>query len=125
MPSTQELLTELDRLYSELAIEEATKTAVLDDLIPLEVKLLIQGAELEYAARTVELIRRVTDTELALKDAVLTDKRSVKGERIQAVYNPPRVSWDNKKLEGYGAAHPEIMAFRSVGEAYVTLRKVK
>lgn len=24
-----------------------------------------------------------------------------------------RASWDGKKLEGYAAAHPEIMAFRS------------
>jgi len=49
---------------------------------------------------------------------------TVKGDYLMAVYNKARVTWDNKGLDGFAVAHPEIAAFRKVGEPTVTLRKV-
>jgi len=49
----------------------------------------------------------------------------VKGRELEAVYVKGRISWDNKALDGYAAAHPEIGAFRKQGDPSVSIRGVK
>ena len=48
----------------------------------------------------------------------------VKDLPIMAVYYQPRATWDSKALDGYAAAHPEILQFRKEGKPSVTIRRV-
>jgi len=59
-----------------------------------------------------------------VKADVLNAGATVKGDYMMAVYNKGRVSWDTKGLDGFAIAHPEMQAFRKVGEPTITLRKV-
>lgn len=59
-----------------------------------------------------------------IKNEVLSAGVTVKGDYMMAVYNKGRVSWDTKGLDGFAIAHPEMAAFRKVGEPSITLRKI-
>ena len=75
-------------------------------------------------ARLDELEALAEEAEKNIKAAVMALEEPVKGERLQAVINKGRVTWDSKLLEGYAVAHPEIKAARKEGEPTVTIRKV-
>ncbi len=79
----------------------------------------------EYAPLTAAAQARAAELEERIKAAVVEAGASVKGDALQAVYSKPRVSWDGKALEGYAAAHPEIVAFRTTGAPSVSIRAVK
>jgi hypothetical protein len=98
-------------------------------------------AELKKAALTPEIAAKLTilddemnnqlaQTQVAI-DSVTTEikldtinsKGTIHGKFLMAVYNKARVTWDNKGLEGFMVAHPEIVAFRKEGEPTVTIRK--
>ena len=66
----------------------------------------------------------VAETEHYVKTAVLMFGGTVKGTGLMAVYAKGRTSWDGKRLDGYAAAHPEILAFRSEGQPSVSIREV-
>jgi len=89
---------------------------VADDLAALEA---------EYAPLMASAQARAASLEESIKAAVIESGASVKGAALQAVYSKPRVSWNTKALEGFAAAHPEIMAFRSVGAPSVSIRAVR
>lgn len=99
---------------------EAKRAAILapvaDDLSALDA---------EYAPLTAAASQRAADLEERIKAAVVEAGATVKGAALQAVYSKPRTSWDSKALEGYAAAHPEIVAFRSVGAPSVSIRAAK
>ncbi len=57
-----------------------------------------------------------------IKAAVAALGVTVKAGAAQAVYAKGRVSWDTKALDGYAAAHPELLGFRKEGEPSVSLR---
>jgi hypothetical protein len=60
-----------------------------------------------------------------VKSQVLSGGATVKGTHYMAVYAKGRVSWDNKALDGYAVAHPEILILRKEGEPSVSFRAVK
>lgn len=59
-----------------------------------------------------------------VKELVIKEGKSVLGTFFHAVYNKPRISWDNKGLDGFMVAHPELSAFRSEGQPTVSLRRL-
>jgi hypothetical protein len=60
-----------------------------------------------------------------VKESVIAGGESVKGEFLHAVYVKGRTTWETKLLDGFAAAHPEILQFRKVGEPSVTIRSSK
>jgi len=114
-------LNRLAEIRSYIDITNMKYDSERDTLLePLRVELAqIESArseeinELQYQASIIEE---------SIKNEVLAIGASVKGELLSAVWSKPRVSWDTKKLDGYAAAHPEITAFRNVGEPSVSIR---
>jgi hypothetical protein len=41
---------------------------------------------------------------------------------LQALIMAPRVTWDNKAMQVYSTLHPEVLAYRKVGEPSVQIR---
>jgi hypothetical protein len=91
-------------------------------ILAIDIDQRIAALEAQRSAITGPIDEDIAGLESAIKADVLAAGATVKGARCMAVYSKPRVTWDGTKLDGYMAAHPEIAAFRKVGEASVTIR---
>ena len=85
----------------------------------------LDALEAEYTPKLSAAVENANTITQAIKAAVIEQGASVKGAYLQAVYTKGRVSWDSKALEGFSAAHPEILTFRRVGEPSVSIRGLK
>ena len=83
------------------------------DALDSEYKPVLEAAEENLAALETEI-----------KTDVLLHGASIQGGNFRAVYTRGRVSWDTTGIEGYAAAHPEVLQFRKQGEPTVSLRVV-
>jgi hypothetical protein len=114
-------LAELNDAYGRLAIE---KEQNINSLIPAELKAQIEFTEGTYKEAAGELNFQIEALQSEISEYVVSIGATVTGESIMAVYNKGRVTWDNKGLEGYSVAHPELLSLRKVGNPYVTFRSV-
>lgn len=92
--------------------------------IPPEIQEQLDDLAAEEKTATDALQNGLTTLEAEIKAEVASMGVTVKTEHFQAVYMKGRISWDTKALEGYAAAHPEIVPFRKQGEPSVSLRAV-
>ena len=99
-----------DDLKAQILTPEIIKA--LDDI----------NAEMETSLGTLK--DGINSLTADIKDKVIKNGTTVKGTLLMAVWNKGRISWDTKGLDGYAVAHPEMSAFRSVGEPSVTIRSV-
>ncbi len=90
---------------------EAKRQRVLDTI-----RQDLADLDAEYAPMWGVVDGKIAELEEMLKRAALMRKASVAGEQLQVVYSKPRSTWDGDKLDGYAAAHPEILVFKKVGE---------
>lgn len=70
----------------------------------------------KYRDMNIELspaIDAMKDLEKQIKDHILEtgEMADVDGVTVSIRSGYTRTSWDGKKLEGYAAAHPEVLAF--------------
>jgi hypothetical protein len=56
-----------------------------------------------------------------IRSRVLEIKTTVAGRRLAARYCNGRVSWDDKKLMGFAAGVPAILAFKKEGKPFVQI----
>ena len=96
--------------------------AMINSVIPPEVQERIDAIRAELAPNMDSLNETISNMESNIKERVLLVGETVKGSVLQAVYNKGRTSWDNKALDGYAKAHPELLEFRSEGKPYVSIR---
>jgi len=113
-----QVLKGLQAAYGEL-LEEQTKAK--QAVIPVELQETLDRVDGLYKPRMTDLKTRIFDMEKAIKEGTLEVRKSISGDGVSAKYFKGRVSWDGDKLDGYAAGHPEILPFRKVGAAYVTL----
>ena len=59
-----------------------------------------------------------------IKEAVIREEKSVKGEHYHAVYVRGRVSWNSDMLDGMIVAFPALEKARKVGAPSVTIRRI-
>lgn len=121
----KQLKEKLDVLGELITIREnliAEQKTLVDNLIPPEIKMQIMEVEAEFDDKLNQVNENINSLESAVKEQVKAFGQSVKGELIQAVWAKPRVTWDNKGLDGFMVAHPEIKAFRKEGEPNVSIR---
>jgi len=91
----------------------------------LDLRAQINRLETEIAGRTEIMTGTISALEEMIRMECLRQKRTGKGARLQVVYSKGRTTWDNKGLEGYAAAHPEINQFRKEGKPSATLQRIK
>ena len=85
----------------------------------------LDALDTEYKNVLDEIALDLAAAEENLKQEVLFTGQSIKGEWQHAIFIKGRESWDGKALSGFSAAHPEILAFRKVGEPSVSIRLSK
>lgn len=109
------LIEELELLYNErLQLVQRKQGAIEEVLAPVREKL--DEVENDYGVFLEDLAGTIERQEERLKSWVLLHGATVKSGRLTAVYRPGRVTWDTKALDGYAAAHPELLPFRKTGQ---------
>lgn len=82
----------------------------------LDLQAKVNRIKTEIAVRTELVNGTIAALEEMIKSECLAQQHSTKGTRLRVEYAKGRVTWDNKGLEGYAAAHPEINQFRKEGQ---------
>jgi hypothetical protein len=125
MTTTTEKLDRLAEMQAQQDIIKAHFKELRNSTIPYYVREKLSEIDAEEQT-ALEAAQTGIDTLTAeVKAAVIAGAESIKGAHLHAVYAAGRVTWDGKRLDGYAAAHPEVMAFRKVGEPSVSIRGVK
>lgn len=123
-----EIKQKLDTLAEYQSQRDAAmleKQSLIDAIYTAEIKAHVAEIEAEFSAKTEGVTENIAALEAEIKQAVLEHGASVKGSLFHAVFAKGRVSWDTKSLDGYAAAHPELLSFRKEGEPSVSLRVAK
>jgi hypothetical protein len=116
---------ELDTL-SAMRVEQANLpdakiAAILHQLDP-DTAARVQAIVTEFDEREASLTAEIAQQEAAIKEYVLATGATAQGTYLQALIMAPRVTWDTKALQVYGTLHPEVLAYRKVGEPSVQIR---
>lgn len=123
MANPTELLDRLAEVQAQIDATRLHYQELRDSILTAEQKQQMADIEAELTS-TIQPAQALAATiEAEVKAEVLKIGASVKGAHMQAVWSKPRVSWDTKALDGYSAAHPELLAFRKEGEPSVSIRK--
>ena len=123
--NTQEKLNRLHELRSEYAETMNKRIAEIDTILTPEIKEMVDGINLKWEEATLNLTTAIAELEDEIKTDVLAAGESIKGERLMAVWNKGRVSWDGKLLDGMAKIIPQLETARKVGEPTVAIREVK
>jgi len=94
----------------------------LRDRIMEPIKKELADLDAEFTPRLEAAQEQAATLENEVRADVLTAGASVKGSRLHVIWQKGRVSWDGKSLDGYAAAHPEVLRFRKEGEPSVSIR---
>lgn len=117
-------LDELSELYAQRDLATLEKQRLIDEIYTAEIKAKIAEIDAEFAGKNEAVSEKITALEAEVKQAVLVNGASIKGQFLHAVYTKGRVTWDSKALDGYAKAHPELVEYRKEGEPSVSLRKI-
>jgi hypothetical protein len=115
-------LTDLRMMLDAARMDMEDKAAAV---ITDEQRRQIAAIRAEYAVRIEEIEEQVKTYEEEIRHRVVANEGTVSGGRLQAVFMPGRVSWDNKALDALLDMHPWLLRHRKVGEPSVSIRGVK
>lgn len=108
-----------ERARNELEQAEHDLQLQIDALYTPETKAKIESLREQFAIKTKPITDAVTQAEAKLKQAVVGLGVTFDGNKYQAQFVKPSVSWDAKSLDGFAIAHPEIKQFRTEKPASV------
>ncbi len=120
-----ELLEQLANIEAQAQLINIHFDELRKAILTEEIQAQLAEIEAERAETMKSVAAGIENVREQIKAAVLANGATVKGSMFQAVYVKGRDTWDTKALDGYAAAHPEIMPFRTTGNPSVTIRGVK
>ena len=118
-------LNELADIQAQLDVIELDHHELIDSVLTDEIKEQLADIDYEFDEKSKVAKEKANNLRDIIKAQVIELGDSVKGEYLHAVYNKGRVSWDTKALNGYAAAHPDVLQLRKTGDPSVTIRVVK
>lgn len=119
---------ELDELYElreQIQQCEAGRKSEIDEAIAFcapEIKEINERYDSQCGPIQSKIRKLDNHIKATVRSAI---SETVRGTFLMAVWSKPRVTWDSKGLLGYMVAHPEIEAFKRVGEPSVSIRRIK
>lgn len=117
------MLAALAQLQTQLAALAGEHAAHRQAALPARVRARLSELDAHFSPQLETLEVQIAAQTTQLKAAVLAHGHSCTGHGLQAVYRQGRVSWDDRALQGYATVHPEIVPFRAVGAASVSVRQ--
>lgn len=121
---TIDKLNELAEYQAQLDIMAMEKAKILDTILTPEIKKQIAELDEEFSGKAETVLKKIEDVQADIRGDVLINGETVKGDMYMAVWNKPRVAWDNKILEGLAMVIPDIEKAKTIGQPTVTIRKV-
>ncbi len=124
--STEDKINLLDDFMAKKEVARLEYVSAMEKIIPPMPKEVVDALaelEAEYQGKVSAVDSNIEKLKKEITAEVLQVGKSVKGLHLQAVWGKGRTSWDTGALDGYGAAHPEILQFKKVGEPSVTIIK--
>lgn len=123
--NTSEKLERLAQLQAKFDTIRLNFDELRNSILTPEIRA--QLAEIDAEQQYSEMMANASIAELTdeIKAEVLAIGASIRGGNYQAVLSKGRVSWDTKSLDGYAAAHPEILPFRKETSPSVSIRVIK
>lgn len=122
--NTQEKLNRLHELKTAYSKAMAERIAESEQALT-PVKALLDAINAKWDNILADLTEQVAELEAEIKTDVLATGETVKGDKLMAVWNKGRVSWDGKLLDGMAKIIPQLSEARKVGEPTVAIREVK
>lgn len=121
-----DLIAKIDALADARDRITATRLEweALRDRIMEPIKKELADLDAEFTPLLEAAQEQAATLENEVRADVLTAGASVKGSRLHVIWQKGRVSWDGKSLDGYAAAHPEVLRFRKEGEPSVSIRNI-
>ena len=123
--NTQEKLDRLYELKTAMTETEERKQAEIDTILTPEILAQVEEIRKKWADTTESMTAEIAELEAEIKADVLAGKETVKGNKLMAVWNKGRVTWDGDKLDGMMVLIPQLKAARIVADPTVAIRKVK
>jgi len=120
--NAQELLHEYSMNLAEIDLLNSERQAMIDKVITPEIKAQLENIDAQIDPFIANVISRNQELIDLIKAEVIAAGETVSGEFHQAVYMKGRTSWDSKSLEGFAAAHPEILQFKTIGSPSVSIK---
>jgi hypothetical protein len=108
----------------ELESLNSDQQKLIDSVMTDEIKKQLADIETSFSDKKANVTEQISELEAEVRQEVLVAKKTFTGDKLMAVWNKGRISWDAKGLDGFAVAHPEIKAFRKEGDPSVTMRKV-
>jgi multidrug resistance efflux pump len=122
----QQMIAHLEELYARRDLAQADYTERYNAILTPEQRAAIAQLDSEHAETMEEISEAVKAAEEQVKAQVAACGETIKGQRWQAVYSKPRVSWDTRRLEQYAKANDMgIFEFRKEGTPSVSIRAIK
>ena len=118
-------IEEYSKLSAGIDDVQAQKQALIDSVLTPEIRDQLAEIDAEFDPKVADLKLTLSILEAQIKAQVLEAGRTIKGSLHSFTFSRPRVSWDTRGLDGYAAAHPEILQFRKEGNPSVSVRGVK
>jgi len=121
----QAIIESLDRLaefQAQRDVMNLDKQAAIDSVLTPEIRVRIVDIEAEFDDKAQAVVSNIAALETEIKVAVVAHGETVKGSLLMAVWNKGRASWDDKALQGYMKAHPELADFRKQGDPSISIR---
>jgi len=117
----RDMIDDLANMHARRALLVDDKKRAIEAAMPVEVVKALADIDAEFDMEARHVDSNITEREGEVRMAVLTFGDTIKAAYGRATWNKPRVTWDNKGLDGYAIAHPEINVFRKVGEPSVSI----
>ncbi len=111
------IVEKLDKLADLRAAPDAIrlqKQALIDTILTDEIRMKLADIEAEFAEPLQAAADAAAALEAEIKAEVVQGGATVRGTHLMAMYVKGREGgWDGAKLNGYAAAHPEILPFKN------------
>ena len=121
---TKEMLDRLAEYQAQRTIAELDRQALIDSVLAPEIKAKLADIDAEFADKVGAVDQNINDLTAQVKQAVISEGQTVKGNYLQAVYMKGRVSWDTKTLEGLAIVMPKLLDAKKEGDPSVSIRRV-
>ena len=121
------IASDLDKLAELKAQQDALrleKQALIDNVLTPEIRQAIAEIEAEYAERETTCSERITEATEKVKEAVVTYGKTVRAQRLMAVWCKGRDSWDSDKLFHLAKRYAEVWDAHTEGKPSVSIRTV-
>ena len=78
----------------------------------------------EFEAKHEALLSEIARLESEIKSEVLEAGTTVEGNKMMAVWNSGKLTWDGKQLKKFAEKFPEIAVASKTGKPFVSFRRI-